>query len=462
MWIEKEKKIPVVYDVDVVVAGAGPAGVFAALAAARCGADTVLIDRFNIPGGHYGPGWRPPGGRSYRPPPGAGTFPTGYVGLPLEFMKRLEALGFAQIIASFMVPHNWMKESCGASYVLLKMLEEAKVKLLLSTWVSDPMLEGETVRGVLIENKSGRGAVKAKVTVDATGEADLPRRAGAPVIYPKDTYNKMDGHAPTGMGTWYTMLGADWKRYEAYTRKKSKEEGPEGPSKPGREVEGVGRIGVSPPLWQHDGIVSGKAAVSKVPGVDAGNGEHISKLEAALHMKIFESVEYWKKEFPGFEEAYLLGVTPYLGARGGPCIEGEYVVTMDDMIAGRKFPDNLYVFRFCPPRPGGTRPDSQWTEFPYRAMLPKKLDGLLCAGRSASSIPDTLLRGRVMIGHMGQAAGIAAAMAAAQGIAPGKLDVRQLQEALLKEGFYLGERDRIEELGLTWPGPYSNLRLEFR
>ena len=440
-WTEPEKGIPVLYDVDVVVAGAGVAGVFAALAAARRGADTVLIDRFNVPGGHWGPGWRPNSSNRFA----AGSqLPKGYMGIPLEFSERYEDLGFAKTAASSLLPNNWMRDSCGASYLILKMLEETKVKLLLSTWASDPMLEGSDVKGLLIENKSGRGAVKAKVAIDATGEADLPRRAGAPIIYPQDSYSEMDGHAPAGMGNWFTILGADWTRYEAFLNEKGKEGKPKVPSKPAREIEGVGKISVSPPLWQWGDITGCKAKVSKLPGVDAGNGDHISKLEAALHVHIFETVEHWKKHFPGFEKAYLLGVSPYLSARGGPCIEGEYVVTLEDTTEGRRFPDNLYVFR-----PSSVRPETMWTEFPYRAMLPKKLDGLLCAGRSASCIPDTLLRSRNVVGHMGQAAGAAAAMAADRAISPKDLDVKKLQKALLAEDFYLGEPDRLEELGLV-------------
>ena len=106
---------------------------------------------------------------------------------------------------------------------------------------------------------------------------------------------------------------------------------------------------------------------------------------------------------------------------------------------------------FRPPRPVGTRPPSKWTELPCRCMVPKGLDGLLCTGRRASSVPDTLLRNRHMIGMIGQAAGTAAAMCAAQGIAPRELDVQPLQRAMLAAGFYLGSDERLEELGLTGP-----------
>ena len=443
IWIEPEKKIPVVYEVDVAVTGAGCAGVFAALAAARSGADTVLIDRFNVPGGMLGPGWRPPGGR-LKAVSTTEKMPEANVGLPLEFVKRLEALGFAEEGSGIYVPKNWMTESMATSYLLLKVLKEAKVKLLLSTWASDPMLEEGTVKGVLIENKSGRGAVKAKVTIDATGEADLARRAGAPIIYPELGYHEMDVHAPTRIGNQYAVLGVDWKKYETYLSENKIDPFEKDPDDPDP-------VSVPPPRWQFDGIAFGMAGrkPTHTPGVNAGDGLHISELDAAFHINIFEKVEYWKKHVPGFENAALLAASPFLGARGGPCIEGEYVMTMDDVLAGRQFPDNLCLFQFRYPRPDGTRPDSKLTEFPYRCMIPKTLEGILCVGRSASSIPDTLLRGRGMVSIMGQAAGTAAAMAVRQKVALRKLDIKPVQKILVEAGLYLGEPERLKELGLV-------------
>ena len=439
-WTEPEREIPVIYEVDVAVAGGGVSGVNAALAAARGGADTLLIERQNVLGGNYGPGWRPPGGRreAIKKPR---EEPTGFIGLTEEILKRLEVFGMGKTQPTVYGAKNWMTESVATEYILLKILEESGVKLMLNTFVSDPILENTSIRGMLVENKSGRGAIKAKVLIDATGEADLARRAGAPIIYPDASYHEMDSHSPTGVGGQYAILGIDWDRYGTYLE--SEPEEPEDPNP----------IKVPIPKWQVDCIAFGMTGRKPPlePGIDAGDGLHISELEAAFHTSVFEKVQRWKKELPGFEHAELLAMTPFLGARGGPCIEGEHVVTMDDVLAGRQFTDNLYVFLFRPPRPEGTRPPSKWTELPYRCMLPKDFDGLLCTGRSASSVPDTLLRNRNMIGMMGQAAGTAAAMASAQGIAPRNLDVQPLQRALMKAGFYLGSDKRLKELGLLGP-----------
>ena len=91
----------------------------------------------------------------------------------------------------------------------------------------------------------------------------------------------------------------------------------------------------------------------------------------------------------------------------------------------------------------------KWTDVPYRVMIPKELDGLMAVGRSASCKPDTLLRNRMAVMHMGQAGGTAAALAAKNGVSPGELNVRELQESLLEAGFYLGDRSRLRALKLA-------------
>ena len=187
-------------------------------------------------------------------------------------------------------------------------------------------------------------------------------------------------------------------------------------------------------------------------GTYGHDGVALSQDEIAVRTGIFETVQRWKREVPGFENAYLMTIAPFLGSRGGPCIKGEHTVTPADMLAGRRFPDVLFEFGargcFDPERPG-TRVHSPWTDFPYRAMVPQKVEGLLAVGRSASGITDTLLRGRMMVMHMGQAGGTAAALAVGSGVSPRQLDVKVLQQRLLADGFFLRCGERLEELGIA-------------
>ncbi|MFH1568978.1 MAG: FAD-dependent oxidoreductase [Gemmatimonadota bacterium] len=481
---EPSRQVPVAGRYDVVVAGGGVAGVFAALGAARLGARTALVERFGSVGGNIGPGMIVNGhmisGRAHdRVWYECTVYPRLY-GLGKEFIDRYAELGGGSIPPLRPTHYPW--DASIASYVAQQMLEESGVALHVSTAVADPIVEGTRVRGLFVEGKSGRRALTAKVVVDATGEADLVRRAGAPVLYPKPEYHEIDGHAPTGMGLFYLVGGIDWDRFDQYVagvtltdeevawarqhldegvaerqphlvrplrRAAAQGEGPPrgsvrlGEAEVGISVGSISRL-PSPGLGQ------GRAAPARLGPIDAGDAGHIAALETAQRARIFENVLFYRRWVPGFADACLLCIAPFLGVRGGPCIEGEYTLTMDDCRAGRRFPDVLYLYgEFRALRYTAEQGQPLWVDFPYRAMLPRGLDGLLAVGRSASGIPDTLLRNRMAAKVMGQAGGVAAALAAAADVGPKELDVRQLQASLLDAGFHLGDRHRLKELGLV-------------
>ncbi len=481
---EPEKRVPVVFEADVVVAGAGVAGTFAAIAAARKGARTVLVDRFGNVGGNIGPGMINNGAMvSGQAHPSLGfecTVYPGLYGIGKEFLNRYARQGGRSI-----PPYseaNYPNDSHVASYVAQMMLEESGVQLLLSTQVADPIVDGTTVKGLYVENKSGRQAIPAKVVIDATGEADVARRAGAPILLPKDEYNELDGHSPTGQGGYFVLSGIDWDRHESHARQvKPADEDVEWVNERydeavaikhpyivpflRQELEKSGYklireidLGMGPLKIRADTILpmrgtncaQGRVRPERINRVDAGDGLHISMLEAACRRQIFETVQFWRTYVPGFENCSLLCVAPFLGARGGPSIEGEYVLTMGDCREGKHFDDVIYLYgEFRALAWTAERGGAKWVDVPYRVLLPKGIDGLMAAGRCASGIPDTLLRNRMAVKVMGEACGIAAAMSASKGIAPKELDRKELQETLLDAGFYLGDRHRLKGLGLV-------------
>lgn len=481
---ERQKQTPVTCDADVVVAGAGVAGTFTAIAAARSGARTVLVDRFGSVGGNIGPGYIVNGHMvSGRPHPSLGyeaTIYPGLYGIGKEFLTR-----YAEIGGKGVQPHNrpeWVADSYIASDVARAMLEEAGAVTLLSTQVADPIIESGCVQGVFVENKSGRSAITAKVTVDATGEADLARRAGAPTLHPKAEYHELDGHSPVGMGNIFLFGNIDWEEYEDFLRhatwseedvdwctetygdvfhagykpfvaflRSAHQAGTFSLINDSIELDG-NQIEISaswPARIGLTGCGQGRGRVQRTIPFDIGNGWNISKLESALRKRIFEVWRFHHEYVPGFQNSVILTIAPFLGSRGGPVIEGEYTLTMQDCREGKRFDDVLYLYgetralRWTTERGG-----AKWADMPYRVMLPKTLDGMLAAGRSASGIPDTLLRNRMGCMVMGEACGRAAALAVSEGVAPKQLDVKLLQGALLDAGFYLGDRHRIKELGL--------------
>jgi len=441
---EPAKRVPVIYDVDIVIAGGGLAGVTAALAAAREGASVVLIERFGNVGGNIGPGMNSPENELID------MSKVWKKGAPMESVLGDPAGIHKEYITRFLAMKpdkikRFMGDANISAYLALKMLKEAGVTLMLSTYVADPILEKGKVCGVFVENKSGRQAVKGKVTIDATGEADLARRAGASILYPKKSYHEQDPHAPTGMGIWALVAGIDPNKcdYGKTIELRGQE-----------DIGGLAEVS----CWGLQGWANPDKTLAGIKAqlvrphekVDAGNGQHISILEAGVRMYVFETVQRFREKVPGCEGAYLLFIAPYLGVRGGPCIDGAYTLTFEDCIEGKRFDDVIYIYGQAHAlRYTCKQGQCKWTDVPYRVMIPEKLEGLIAVGRSASGTPDTLLRQRDAVMYMSQAGGIAAAMAAKNRINPRDIDVKKLQKKLLAAGFYLGDKDRLKELKLN-------------
>jgi hypothetical protein len=484
--VEPQKRVPVVLDVDVLVAGAGVSGVFAAIAAARYGARALLVDRFGTVGGNMGPGMIAGGGLLPGNPHRLAGYDTsvypGICGIAREFVNRYAALGGGSLAQFSRQPSDYMASSTLASHVATEMLNESGARLLLSTLAAAPVMDGDVVRGLFVENKSGRQAALSNVVIDATGEADVARTAGAPILLPKAEHHELDPHSPTGMGLWYLVGGVDWDRYQSAlaAQQPTDDDLAWGADALGERHAGAYRhllpflrtasekgdldlrgfvdlgeasvavfVNTKGP-GSAPGTIHGRIQPERVAEIDAGSGMHISALEAGIRAHLFEMARLWRECVPGFEGSCVLTVAPFLGARGGPCIEGQHVLTLDECKSAARFDDVMYLYgdgRAL--RHTGEQGECEWVDVPYRVMLPKRIDGLLATGRSASCIPDTLLRNRMAVKVMGEACGIAAALSATSGVAPRDLDVRCLQEALLDAGFHLGNRARLRELGLA-------------
>jgi len=495
--VEPSKKVPVVYDVDVAVVGAGAAGIFAALAAAKHEAKTVLIDRFGYLGGNIGPGIIVGGGlideaeKTFLPPLmkpryiSADEKPRGLPSILEEFDERIRQLrGNAQ--------PNYLNDSNLASYVALKMAEESGVKLMLSTFAADPIIEGSCVCGVFVETIGGRRAVRARVVIDATGNALIAARAGAPMIryiqpdpnwHPIIRGDRLRKDYPLWdeVGVWCVFAGVDGRKYNKFReepRKLSEEDirwmkdNIKGKGYPAdlipvlRKVwmdgeykveHHINRIRIGPPAWKFlpmkfpanfDGLLG--IRILAYGEIDSTDGIQMSTLEAEIRKYIFDTTQFFRKYIPGFENAYLLLISPYLGARGGPCVEGDYTLTIEDLRKCQRYNDVMHVYYL----------ETQGCDIPYRILLPKNVDGLLVTGRGASYIRrghDPLVRARVHLYALGYETGIAAALAVRNNVTPRNINIRELQKILLKEGFYLGDKTRIKELGLVQKTTIENL-----
>ncbi len=466
--ININKTVPVVADVDVLVAGAGIAGCCAAIAAARNGARTMLVDRFGILGGNMGPGMMS-GGVVHLALGYPGAMMGGLKGIPSEFLSRCEGYADGQ------VGHQHLRDSQVASYVWLKMMEENRVQLLLNTYVADPIMEGDRVVGLTVENKSGTQAIRAKVVIDATADADVAVRAGAPVD---------EGENYVHPGMHFTVAGVDTDRFmgwlrgehhldpkdlawaeEIFTRHFVSPVPRLNPLIPFyktawemgeywiiKDIEGIASVSLdhgiphSPNEYfgPRDGLVSTQIGL-RGKGIHSGDQTMMTKLEAGSRLYIFETVQFLRRYVPGFQDSYLLVVSPYFHTRGGRGIMAEHMTTVEDMAAGRRFDDVIFI-HYPDHRQGAVEGGA---DFPYRQLLPREVEGLLCAGLSAIIQPPSM-RNRWKCLMMGQAAGLAAALAARDGVTPRALDVKELQRVLVgKYQTWLGPEERVRELGLA-------------
>ncbi len=492
---EQSRQIPVVRDVDVAVVGAGVSGLFAALGAAKQGAKTILIDRFGQPGGNMGPGGfilsslGPGGGKTHHV--------IDYPGVCREFVLRLEEKLLPGLYVSETERDKdgsgifeYPSYSSTISYLAIKMCEELSIELMLSVYAGDPVMEGKRVKGVFVETKSGRLAVRSQVLIDATGDASLAERAGAKVRHKSVTpeegekisswcgwTRKEFPHWNDG-GIAVIIAGVDYKRYETFLnqptdlteadiqfRKELQYFHPGSDFQDSlvpvfRQAWQSGRYKIKEALDGNFYVMAHRKLVPLEYGLmqmvveaggefDLGNWEDVSKLESALRKYAFETVEFYREKVPGFERARVMWKSAYLGARSSAGIVGEYYLTFDDFLKGARFDDVLfrsYVAR----RQGKGSPDG--CDLPYRILVPKETEGMLVTGRGASFERrghDSPPRPRFSMMMLGEAAGRASALSVKNKVTPRNLPIKGLQKVLLDEGFFMGKTDRLSRLGLV-------------
>jgi hypothetical protein len=397
---------PIVARHQVVVAGGGPSGVIAALAAARSGADTLLVERYAFLGGNGTAGLMTcyNGFRNQRPPEALQAVK----GIPAEYIAELVRLGGVADIDSYerTVQHDIRKgdipytvgfDAEAAKIACLNLLKKEGVTLRLHSWVVAPMLDGARVTGVVAHSKSGRQAIAADIVIDCTGDGDLAAAAGAPFMGPAATGDRM------AMSLMYAVGGVP------------------------PAVKGA-----------FGGIRTGDRVVRWGPRL-AGDGvdvETLTRVEVEARLKLWDQVQQLRAQ-PGQGSIYLSQTATCIGVRETRRILGEYVVTEKDAIEGTRFPDVVAISSNPMPEYHGQRYffTHEGFDIPYRSLVPKKVDGLILSGRCISCEQGPFQSARSMAPAMavGHASGCAAALAARSGVAPRTLDVKALQKLLVSQ-----------------------------
>lgn len=408
------KEIEVSKYADVIVAGGGPAGVAAAIASARQGADTILLERNGFLGGM---------GTAALVNPFM-SFSAGKTqlvkGIFQEMIDRLKEAG-----AFGGTGHAWSFDVEIYKYVLNEMVLEAGVRLQLHSYVVDAVTEGTKVQGVIIESKSGRQMLKAKTFIDCSGDGDLAARAGAEFKVGRES----DGQVQPA-SIMFKMAGVK-------NTKKAMEYAFDDPRLPQGRVLFFG--------MPRPGEVM--VNMTRIVNVNALDVDDLTRAEIEGRRQVKDVVEFMQENVAGFEDAYLVTTGPQIGIRESRRIIGEYVLQTEDVLECKKFDDGIascmYMIDIHNPTGAGTEkvvlPKGQWYDIPYRCLLAKDFDNLLVAGRCISSTHEahSSLRIQPTCYALGQAAGTAAALAVKEGIDPKKVNVEALRENLTEQNCFI-------------------------
>lgn len=453
-YYEESLKTPIAYDCDVLVCGGGTAGFIAALAAARTGARTALVERNGFIGGTMINGAGPLHSffNLFKAFPGAKKEQVVW-GLPSELVDRL---------VSQHASYGHLEQDKGGNYdsmitlvdwesfkdIAFRMLEEAKVELFLHTIVAGVMKQGDAVTGAVIESKSGRQAIRAKVVIDTTGDGDVAALAGAEFVKKHDT---------TSVGFPFSMMNVDMKRLVAYLEKeglvtqliRGQKDGTDDIIRLGFDLRKDERFrpfmeksGMWGPLGfsYHDNNFTYINSANK-KSVDATDVLECTKAEIELRHQVMELSRMLVKYIPGFEKAYVYWTPNALGVRYTRVIRCEYDLTVEEIVNGTRFDDEVFLYGFHDCAPRIMIKDAKYFGMPYRALLPVKVDNLLVAGRLITSTWEAHMSTRNTVSCMaqGEAAGTAAALCAVEGVTPRQLDRALLHRTLADHGVYFGE-----------------------
>ena len=449
---ESARDINVCREADVVVVGGGPGGIGAAIAAARSGADTVLVERY----GHLG-GMGTGGLVTIIPNLSDIDGNLQIAGICQEWIDRLDAREAAahpkteewgstdrELVRYYFnrsffyvrqqrVINSVLIDAEISKCILNDMVEEAGVKVYLHSWGTEPIMDGNKIKGIIFESKSGRQAILGKVVIDSTGDGDLLPYAGAEFVTDIPPKFRI-----ANLALCFWIANVDLPRAEEF-----KEIQPQKHGELMQECMKLGGFGhyLKSCLKDQDSVVWFH---NRYPNTSQIDVEELTRVEFEGRKKMMITYDFYKKYVPGFEHCFIVLTAPQLGTRASRRVIGEYMLTEKDLQSNEVFDDTIAVFPDLDRGEASVKHPLMY--IPYRSLIPRKVDNLLVACRAFSS--DPLVQEYFnLIPHciaFGQAAGTAAALAITDSVGLREVDYRALQDSLARQGVPL-------------PGVYSAL-----
>ena len=424
-YLEPSRELPIIADVDVLVCGGGPAGVGAALRAAREGVSTMIIEDQDCLGGVATAGmmshW---GGRSSSK-------------IMLEIFERthkkcVDTFGWENDQNNLAQIHH------GAQKIALdEMMNEAGVKVLYYTFACGAVVENGEIKGVIVENKSGRGVIKAKRVVDATGDGDVAAAAGAPYFKGRETDGKMQ---PATL--MFKVGGVDYSRAVFPGSFESKVDTEKG------ELQALAKEIIPFPaghvlLYRQPTPGTVCCNMTNAIEVDGTDAQSITKGLMTCRSQIEPIIKFLHEYVPGYENCWLMSEGSLLGIRETRHFEGEKSLTPEDILEAKVHDDwcvrraffNFDVHNLTGASLDKTGVQKEWKQpddytIPYGCILPKGVEGLLLSGRniSGSHLAHSNFRIMSVCIALGEAAGTAAAISVKENIKLKDVDVKKIQQ----------------------------------
>ncbi|MDV7142550.1 FAD-dependent oxidoreductase [Tropicimonas sp. TH_r6] len=444
---EPGRETPVLLETEVLVVGSGPAGLTAAIASARTGARTVLLERYGCFGGVL----TQVGVESFAWYRHEGTVDC--EGIGREYERRAKALGFTRPEPQ---SRSEVIDTEGFKYVADRMIVEAGVTPLLHSLVVDVIKEGDALRGVIVEGKSGRRAVLARRIVDCTGDADVVHKAGAP-------YTKREKKDLMGVTVMFTCAGIDVARFNRFVETELKPTYADW-GKNWDVITDEKEDDMFSPYMEEvftrahaDGIIPGNAQsiagtwssftdagealqlnMVYAFGFDSTNVRDITRAEIEGRQQAIWAIDALRHYVPGFENARLRTFGMTLGTRESRLIQGKVRVSKEHVLNQGRCADSIGIFpEFIDGSGYLILPTTgRYYQIPYGCQLPQRVENLIVAGRciSADVIAHTTMRNMMCCAVTGQGAGTAAALAAKADVGFDALDIASLQATLTAQG----------------------------